>query len=164
LLLTLQRGMRTAACFSFGLAAVNGTSKVLLVSAARIAASDVLVKGEDNATVRFGGGSMLEVVKVRSMLTRSHGQGAFACRITHRAECMRITRPSAPLRHERVSRPHSFALTTFKVSEDRRIYSIIPVAATPDTPTQIYIASERDLQSPQKGLSTWTHCIRLGRY
>ena len=71
LLLTLQRGMRTAACCSLGLAAVNGASKVLLVSAARIAASDVLVKGEDNAGVRFGGGSMLEVaavVKVRSIL------------------------------------------------------------------------------------------------
>jgi hypothetical protein len=160
-LFTLQRGMRTAACFSLGLAAVNGYSEVLLVSAARIAASDVLVNGEDNATVRFGGGRTLKgaaVVKVRSMTrTRPH------C-ITHRTVCMRITRPSPPLRHERVSRPHSFTLAAFQVSEDRRIHSIILVATTPDTSTQIYSASERDLQSSRKGLSTWAHCIRLDGY
>ena len=79
-LLTLHRGMRTAACFSLWLTAVNGYSEVLLVSAARIAVSDVLVNGEDNATVIFGGGRLLKVaavVKVRSM-TWSLGQGASA--------------------------------------------------------------------------------------
>jgi hypothetical protein len=146
------------------LAAVNGYSEVLLISAARIAASDVLVNGEDNAAVRFGGGRTLKgaaVVKVRSM-TWSLGQDASA--LTHRTVCMRITRPCPPLRHERVSRPHSFTLAAFQVSEDRRIYSVIPVATTPDTSTQIYSASERDLQSSRKGLSTWAHCIRLDRY
>ncbi len=73
LLWTLQRDMRTAACFSLGFLSRNGWSKELLVSAARIALSDFLVKGEDNETVRFGE-SMLEVaavvvvVKVRSMM------------------------------------------------------------------------------------------------
>ncbi|KAH9166318.1 BRCA1-associated protein 2-domain-containing protein [Lactarius sanguifluus] len=73
--------MRTAACFSLGLAAVSGSSRVLLVSAARIAVSDVRVKGEDNATERFGGGSTLEVaavvVNVRSSITHPTKTDAF---------------------------------------------------------------------------------------
>jgi hypothetical protein len=57
--LTLQSGMRTAACFSFwsGVIVVvaSGYSRALLVSALRITFSELLEKGDkDKAAVKLG--------------------------------------------------------------------------------------------------------------
>jgi hypothetical protein len=85
---TLQSGMRTAACFSFGSTA-TGESRWSLASAARIAVRDFLVKGEENAAVRFGRGSTPDavlvdvVVSVRSIISQTPSEPHMRSFIIH---------------------------------------------------------------------------------
>lgn len=108
--LTLQRGMRTAACFSFTSVAVGGYSWALAISAARITVSDFLVKGKDNAAVKFGRGSMLDavlahvVVNVRSISgstpeSSSRLLPTYACPPIHLLSLMRAYHVRIVLHH-----------------------------------------------------------------